>query len=200
MGSHLNPVAKQKISRFGTVLDMDLDAFSSALTQAESSYCADTDQSPINYSVRQFAPSDNHVLFEDRFIFDLFLRGDIGPEFVWQSLHGHLHYFIESPVAITALSSLENGYRAAAVFSDLGNGKSAVMEVLKVKAFDAGYDVYEVVINSDTLLEELQAVFRSSRKTLLVIEHYANWLDAIDFIQKCAKELFVCLFGSDVHP
>ena len=108
LGSHLSPVAKQKISRFGAILDMDLDAFSSALTQAESSYCADADQSPINYSVRQFTPPDDHGVFEDRFVFDLLLGGDIGQGFVWQSLHGHLHYFIESPVASAVLSSLKN--------------------------------------------------------------------------------------------
>jgi hypothetical protein len=91
-------------------------------------------------------------------------------------------------VATTALQAFGGGWRAVAIHSDLGNGKSAAMEVLKVKAFDAGYDVFSVVKSTETLLEELQAVFREPRPALLIIEQYPDWLDTIDFISKNAPQ------------
>jgi hypothetical protein len=194
-GLHLDSVAMYRLSRFGTVLSMDLDALVSALNQASSSYSAH-DHTPINYCVRRFEPPNGSPPFEDRFIFDLFLYGYMKPEYVWQSLHGPLPYFVESPEVSRALSSFDSGHRAVTIYSDLGNGKGAVLEVLKARAFDNGYDVYSVVINSDTLLEELQALFRSSRKTLLVVEHYANWLETIDFIGKNVPKNFVLAFSA----
>ena len=143
-------------------------------------------QAPISYCVRQFEPTSASPPFEDRFIFDLFLHGDVRTEFAWQSLHGHPDYFVDAVVASNALEAFKGGWRAAAIHSDFGNGKSAAMEVLKVKAFDAGYDVFSVVKSTDSLLEELQAVFKSPRPTLLIVEQYPDWLDTIDFVSKNA--------------
>lgn len=195
VGPDIDPLSKDKISRFGTVLEIGLEGFNGRLVKASMSYSADAGLVPLNYCVRGFEPPAGAVApFEDRFIFDLLLRGDVHPQYVWQSLHGHLEYFIDSKAAGTALASLESGQRAVAIHSDLGNGKTAVLEVLKVKAFDSGYDVYSVVEDGDTLFEELQAVFKSPRKTLLIVEHYADRLDAIDFIGKHAPDNIVLVF------
>ena len=107
-----------------------------------------------------------------------------------------LDYFVDSPAAATALSCFDNGHRAVAFYADLGNGKSAALEVLKTKAFDAGYDVYSVVQNGDTLLEELEYVFRSNRKTLVAIEQYADWFDTIAFIGSHAPKNVVFAFSA----
>jgi hypothetical protein len=186
IGPQDDQVAVQKISRFGTITGLDLDGLVSALAVTASSHTSEDDQTPINYCVRQFEPQSNPPAFEDRLMFDLLLHGDIRPAYALQSLHGQLDYFVDSPAAVTALSCFNSGHRAVALYSDLGNGKTAAFEALKVKAFDTGYDVYSVVHNSDTLIEELQVIFRSSRKTLLMIEQYADWLDVIAFIGKNA--------------
>jgi hypothetical protein len=196
LGPHLDPLAEHKISRFGTILPMDAEAFAAALAQTESSYSAEAKQAPINYCVQRYEPPTTTPPFEDRSVFDLFLRGDQNNQLVWQSLHGHLQYFVEAPFAATALAGFEQGARAVVAYSDLGNGKSAAMEVLKVRALDAGYDVYTVIINSDTLSEELTEVFRSPRKTLIVIEHYPEWLQVIDFMGKTAPQNCVFAFSA----
>lgn len=188
LGPQDDPVAIEKISRFGNLTDLDLNGFNAALAKAASSSLGAVAHTPINYCVRQFEPSSTSATFEDRFVFDLFLHGDVNPESAWQSLHGRLDYFVDAVVATTALETLQNGWRAAAIHSDLGNGKSAAMEVLKVKAFDAGYDVYSVLKSTETLLEELQAIFRSPRPTLLIIEQYPDWLDTISYISKNAPQ------------
>jgi hypothetical protein len=188
IGPQDDPVATQKLSRFGTITDLNLREFTGALAGARSSSSSAVAKTPINYCVRQFEPSSTAPAFEDRFVFDLFLHGDVNPEFAWQSLHGRLDYVLDAAVATTALDAFSSGWRAAAIHSDLGNGKSVAMEVLKVKAFDAGYDVFSVVKSTETLFEELQAVFRLARPTLLIIEQYPDWLDTIDFISKNAPQ------------
>jgi hypothetical protein len=187
VGPGIDSLSKDKISRFGTVLEIGLEGFNAAVAKASQSYSEGSGSDPLNYCVRRFEPpSGTAAAFADQYIFDLVLRGDIRPEYVWQSLHGHLKYFIDGNAASKALAALEGGHRAVAIHSDLGNGKTAVLEALKVKAFDAGYDVYSVAHDAETLFEELQAIFKSSRRTLVVVEHYADWLEAIDFIGKNA--------------
>ncbi len=196
IGPQDDPVAVQKILRFGAITGLDLDGMVAALKSAASSRTGDTDQAPLNYCIRRFEPPVNPPAFEDRLVFDLFLHGDIRTEYAWQSLHGALDYFVDSPAAAMALSCFDNGDRAVAYYSDIGNGKSAVLEVLRAKAFDEGYDVYSVVHKADTLLEELEAIFRSSRKTLLTIEQYADWFDTISFIGTHAPKNCVLAFSS----
>jgi SIR2-like domain len=188
IGPQDDPVAAQKISRFGTITDLDLSGLNAALAKAASSSPGTVAQTPINYCVRQFEPSSSSQAFEDRFVFDLFLHGDLNPESAWQSLHGRLDYCVDAMVASTAMQAFEGGWRAVAIHSDLGNGKTAVMAVLRVKAFDAGYDVFNVVKNTETLFEELLAVFNGARPKLLIIEQYPDWLDTIDFISKNAPQ------------
>jgi hypothetical protein len=81
IGRQDDPVAAQKISRFGTIPDLDLDGFNAALAKAASSSSGAAAQTPINYCVRHFEPSSSSPAFEDRFVFDLFLHGDLSPEF-----------------------------------------------------------------------------------------------------------------------
>lgn len=197
VGAGIDELSKEKMSRFGTVLEIGLEGIVDAFARASASYSADTGLGPLNYCIRPFEPPASAVAtFEDRYIFDLLLRGDVHLEYVWQSLHGHLVYFIDSEAAAAALNSFESGHRAVAIHSGLGNGKTAALEVLKVKAFDIGYDVYSVVGNAETLFEELQAVFKSPRKTLLIVEHYEDWFDAIDFIGKHAPGNVMLAFTS----
>jgi hypothetical protein len=188
LGSGLDAVTKQKIERFGTVLDMDLNAFAAALKKAALTFSTHTTLAPLNYSVRPFQPPIAPSAFDDRAIFDLFLHGDIRTEYVWQSLHGHLPYFVESSVAKNSIAYFENDYRAVTISSDLGNGKTSAVAALRVYAYDAGYDVFDIATKSETLYEELLEVFKSTRKTLLVLEQYADWLDAIDFFGKNAPK------------
>ena len=162
---------------------MDLNGFVAAITNQASTFSGDAGQTPINYCVRRFEPTSDIAPFEDRFIFDFLLYGDCRPEYVWQSLHGDLLYCVDSPAAEMALSSFENGHRAAVFYSDLGNGKSGSLEILKVKAFDAGYDVYSLASDSDSSFGGVK-VFRSHRKTVLIIEQYPDWFGTIEFVAK----------------
>lgn len=88
IGPQDDPVAVQKILRFGTITGLNLDELVAALNKAAAVRTKDADQAPLNYCVRRFEPPANPSAFEDRLIFDLFLHGDVRPEYTWQSLHG----------------------------------------------------------------------------------------------------------------
>jgi hypothetical protein len=77
VGSAPDAVAKQRIERFGAVLNMDLGTFASTLKTAAKSHSPQSDLAPLNYSVQRFEPPTTRDTFEDRMVFDLFLHGDI---------------------------------------------------------------------------------------------------------------------------
>jgi hypothetical protein len=108
IGPQDDPVAAQKISRFGLIR-----GFNAALAKTAASSSGAAAQTPKSYCMRQFEPT-TFPPFEDRFVFDLFLHGDVNAEFAWQSLHGRLDYFVDGVVATMALEAFQSGWRAAA--------------------------------------------------------------------------------------
>jgi len=75
---------------------------------------------------------------------------------------------------------VQNGSRAGVIHSELGNGKSLLLEGLKCRASEAGFAVYSLAARSPALLEELEGVLNSQQKIILVIDNYADWFDALE--------------------
>ena len=52
-----------------------------------------------------------------------------------------------------ALASLDSGSKAVVLHSDLGNGKTVALEMLKVRGVERGYEVYSLVTRGESLFE-----------------------------------------------
>ncbi len=188
VGAHPDTMTSRRASRFGTLLNLDLESFARALEKKVKSYVAPETRAPLRHCVRAFEVTQPAGRFSDRYVFDLLLHGDVKSEFVWHALHGGPQYFLTRPATDIALRCIQDGARAVIIHSDLGNGKTLVLEGLKCRALESGFDVYELTTRGDSLMEELEEVFLSSPKTLLFVDNYPDWLDALDYFRDHATK------------
>ena len=182
LGKSPDPSTLRRAGRFGLTLTLDTEGFAALLGRKAAAYAPPKEAAALEYCVRRFQIPSAAEPPRDPDVFDLLLWGRVDARFVWGSLHGGPRYSLERAGVKRALESFDSGKRVAVIHSDLGNGKTATLDLLKCRAVGAGFEVYTLAGRGESLFEELEAIARSPRKTLLVIEHYPDWHDALAFL------------------
>lgn len=182
LGSSPNALLVRRASRFGTVLTLDTAALGSLATSTTASYSPKEPLERTGLSVQRFRAPEELPALSDQAVFDLLLRGMVAPDLVWSTLHGGPRYVLERSTAARVADQLTGEAPIAVVHSDLGNGKTLLIETVKCRLVEHGYDVYAVTQRSDDTFQELDAVLGSVVRTLLVIDDYPDWLDVIEYV------------------
>src|SRR5208282_2722386 len=144
-----DPGTARRVARFGAALEHDTQHFAKQLASKEASARAPGKSGPVPYCVQKYDVQPSSAKLEDRFIFDLLLYGEVRDDFVWKTLHGGEQYFVPRTAADTVLGQIDAGKQAVFVHSDLGNGKTLTLDILKCKAAAAQYAVYTVAKQGD---------------------------------------------------
>ena len=178
----------RRVLRFGVNVSMDSSRFAELLAEKSSNYLPEDFNQHIGYSIKQFTTPQIQSTSSDQSVFDLLLLGNLKTDLVWKSLHEGEQYFLERPQTEKVLDSLERGPRVAVIHSELGNGKSLVLEGIKCRALEKGYQVYTVSVRSGDIFSELDLILNSPSKTLVIIDNYPDWIDVINHYSLNAKD------------
>jgi tetratricopeptide (TPR) repeat protein len=182
LGKAPAPSTTRRASGFGQVQSMDAAGFAEAIRRKSQVYVPPDKIELARHCVRKFTATTPQRSLADRDLFELLLQGEIKPTFVWDALHGGRRYFGERHQTRQILDLVQSGSRAVVVYSELGNGKTLLLEGLKCRASEAGFAVYSLAARSPALLEELEGVLSSERKIILVIDNYADWFDVLETV------------------
>ena len=182
LGDSVNRATSRRASRFGTVLRYDATDLARLLRTKQSSYSPIDRSTNIGDAIHLFEPPSEPPPFSDRIIFDLFLYGNVSSGNVWSALHGGERYFLERPMTEKILDHLTQPNSVFVIHSELGNGKTLLIEGLRCRAAARGFDVYTVAERTASLFEELDVVCQATKKTLLVIDDYSKWRDVFEYI------------------
>ncbi|MEI6155461.1 MAG: hypothetical protein WCQ90_15395, partial [Deltaproteobacteria bacterium] len=141
------------------------------------------------------------VTFSDQKVFDLLLLGEVSSQFVWEAINGGHRYYLERTSVAIAFDYVKRGQRYIIVHSELGNGKSLVIEGIKCRALENDYSIYTVICRSEDLLLELRQVMDRTTKILLIVEDYPDWFDVIEYFTLNANDQSVLILSarSSVH-
>jgi hypothetical protein len=200
LGEQPAPNSVSRAKRFGTILEINADKIAEKLNAKAKTYQPPTDTGPIPYCLKRFEISSSPVHFADRLIFDLMLWGLVKSEAVWKSLHGGPKYIQSRQTATTAINRIEAGVTALVIHSELGNGKSILLEEIKCKAKELGYAVYSFVRRGDSLSDEIEWALRSNAKILFIIDNYPDWLDTLRlYARHTNKDSALITFGADIR-
>lgn len=179
IGSTPDQATHRRASRYGSVLNISTKDFVSMTQDVVKSYVPRDPNELRALSVREyktpFAPSR---ITDQRFI-DLLLWGRRSVELVAESLRTATPYYLERPEVEEAFRLIESGVRVLVVCSDLGNGKSMLLEGLRIRALERGFRVFDAFDHIDGVEQELEAIACLGDKVLVTIEEYQNWLDEI---------------------
>jgi hypothetical protein len=86
------------------------------------------------------------------------------------------------------MNRIQAGVTALVIHSELGNGKSILLEEIKCKAKEAGYAVYSFLRRGDSLSDEIEWALRSEDKTLFIVDSYPDWLDTLRLYARHANK------------
>lgn len=181
IGVQPSPATISRANRFGTALLCDSSKLLEKITRKANEHAIPARIPPAAYCLEKFKPAGAPAPLIDRFIFDLLLFGFIRTEYVWSSLHGGKEYVLDRRVAQDAVDRIASGSRAVVVHSDLGNGKTLILDEIKCKAADLGYEVFSLVRSGESLYEEFEWALQEPGKSLFLIDSYPDCLDAIRF-------------------
>ena len=136
---------------------------------------------PLAFCLREYLPTAPGGPLADRYVFDLLCFGRVRPEYVWDSLHGGSSYSLLRRAVDLGLVAIQSGKKVVAFHSDLGNGKTLILEMLKSKAREAGYRVFSLVQRAESLLPELEHAVSGDAPVVFFVDNYPDWLNALKF-------------------
>lgn len=178
LGGNPDAATQRRASRFGETLLMDTAEFASAVEQISNRFVPPEVTEFPNYCLEKLTVPLEYGEFSDQLEFDLLLLGETNPSHVWQSLHEGPLYLLKRSAANEVLSKIENGHPVV-VHSELANGKTLLVEAVKWRALEKGYEVYSLVNRTEDLEQEMEWVLRAKPRALIVVEDYPDWLDAV---------------------
>lgn len=179
LGKAPEAATSRRVERFGALIDLDAADLAAEFKRKVLVFVPPENNAPISYCIRKFEVSETTATLPDRMVFELLLYGAVQPEFVWKSLHGGERYVLPRSVSDQVLNRIKAGARAVVVHSDLGNGKSLLLEEIKQKAHESNYTVYTFAKATESFQEELEWALKSSPRQLFLVDNYPDWLDAL---------------------
>jgi SIR2-like domain len=188
LGPTPEPATTRRVSRFGSLVSKGVDDFAAAIAEKQKHYVAPSPLTIPYACFERFHPTLANPAFSDSAVFDLLLKGDVQPDFVWNSLRGGTRYYLKRAAVEEVLEHFRHNTPAVIVHSELGNGKTLVTEGIKCEATRAGRPVFTLTRRTDNLLSELDRLLKDATPLLLVLDGYPDWFDAIDYFARHAPD------------
>ncbi|MHB8204975.1 MAG: SIR2 family protein [Desulfomonilaceae bacterium] len=179
VGTSPKKASKDRASRFGTVIMDSTQEFATILNMVKASHLPRSDKTLSLMSVREYFTPDSGMAITDKSFFDLLVYGTRNDELIRESIQTGKTFYLERGLVRELFERVSNGHRVFAVCSDLGNGKSLILEGLRMLAIERGYRVFDLCEHNDGVHEELETIAKIDGKVLLIVEEYQHWLDEI---------------------
>jgi hypothetical protein len=180
LGTGDYPVLKRRIEKFGVDLRLSAADFFEEILKDE--YSVDVPAAPVEICIKTYEIERPAQAFRDDDIFNLFRLGEVCAPFVFESITAELRYCLARRQVDQIMKIIDAAPSGVIVHSLLGNGKTLILESLKVRATVEGFTVFELVRQKESLYSELDAALQRKGRLLCIIDNYGNWLDAIKYI------------------
>lgn len=176
-------------SKFGQILSINTLDFAHEVEKIASTYTVPEALEFWSSNIEKYLVTEKSKNFSDEYIFDLFLRGDYKPPFIIDSLLGGAHYFLNRPQTVEIIEQIKYQPSVIVIHSDLGNGKTLLVEGLKFAATQSGFDVYSLVEKNENILEDINNLLNlKGSKKVIFVENYPDWFNEINYIANNAND------------
>lgn len=181
-------VTANSCSKFGNVTGLDTNAFAKEVLGIAKSYTPPVDTGFSSSIIEKYELPTEKESYSDKDLFTLFLHGEVKAPLLANSLNGEASYFLERNQLSLILEQIQQEQSVMVIHSELGNGKSLLMDGVKYRASQAGFNVYALLENSDDIIEQIDGIFYDKGKKVLIIESYTDWMEQIRHIANIADD------------
>jgi hypothetical protein len=175
-----NQILEGKVSQYGQIHAIGLSGFVEAVKSIAAHYVPRAASEPIFSAFSRYQPEmrdDSSV--RDIDVFKLLLYGDVVPELVWRSASTHAlkseyYLFREKTEHILSLF-LDKKQHNVILFSDLGNGKTLLLEGLRCRAHLNNFTVYTLSADRGEVATEIDYICSTTDPVIIIVEDvFAN--------------------------
>ncbi len=188
LGPNPDEATLRRVTKFGSVVTKSAEEFAGDMRAVAAAYVPTSNKGLHALAMKEYQIRAPSTPITDKAFIDLLLLGARTDDLIAESLRSGRKYLLERSAVSDVFRRIDKGKRVLVVCSDLGNGKSMLVEALRVRAVERGYRVFDVSEHTEGLDTELQAVASSGEKVIVIIEEYQNWLDEIRVFRTNASD------------
>ncbi len=171
----------KKLEKFGIPLDIGIDGFVELLKQEKKEFIPPEFIKTELKSFRKVINFDTIPKLKDIDVINLFFKGDYNEKLIQYSItdSNKYIYFVEREEINEIIEYINDGGRNILIHSDLGNGKTLLLNGLARKLNNLGYSVYFFNKYFDQTFNEIEQLCSLDTKVVIIIENYSNYFDIL---------------------
>lgn len=184
----IDPVLKTKLSKFGTVHSIGLEALRDIL-EVEKTRWVQPEFVEEYQCWSRVAPEKALREPKDNDFYDLILKGVIYDELLMSQLEspGVPTYTVVRACESPCVSHLGQPSGVAVVVGSFANGKTVALRSIALQLVAQGRDVFEFAQHSELAGVELQRLCRRDSDFILILENYSRNLELIEYFCRYAR-------------
>jgi len=172
----------RRAARYGSIVHKDVAQLAELFSQRQAEHFPKLLPIGTGSTLQRFTVPTEVSEMNDAALFDLLLLGEYREDIGWDSFHGGVRYVAPRRAAGRILNLLGRN-AVVVVHSELGNGKTLLLEQVKMLAAGKSIEVYTVKRDSDETLSELETLARTATpNTLIVIDDYPRLIEVCAFL------------------
>ncbi len=200
LGANPSQITTNTCQKFGQILMLDTKSFGDEIHKISVGFQLPEELEFWSPLIEKYELTEKVSVFSDEFVFNLFLQGDLSHEFLVDSMSGGVKYFLARSEIKDIMEEINHESSAVVLYSELGNGKSLLVEGVKVHATQQGFSVYSLIEKGNNLFEDVDELFKDKNKKIIVVENYADWMEELRYIANVADDKCSFLLTSRTSP
>lgn len=179
IGQDPDVITLKRVERFGTPAKKSVESFEKDVAHAIKTFQPSSISEPFFLSIREFTSDSSPVPITDQEFINLLLYGDVKRDLLLESLRSDKRYILKRDSSEDVFNLFDRGHHICLASSELGNGKSLLLETVNYLALRKGFRVFNVRERNEESIVEFQTLLEMPHKILITIDGYQEWLDEI---------------------
>ena len=166
-----------KLKKFGKVYNIGKEDFLYQINLKKENFIPEKYNITFNSFEHLSEINFKDIKVTDEDVFQFLMYGKNNDNLIQKSLIHNLPCTVKSETIDRIIFDLKENI--VGLFSDMGNGKTVMVELIKAKLLMEGYEIFSFIEKRSTFDEELSVISKHEKKHLIVIENYHNYFDIL---------------------
>ena len=168
----------EAFNEYGKVIDIGVDCFLNDLKEIPEPIIDNSFEEKKFTCFTKHSSKIAKKSINDKQVFELFFQGNLRDECFFKNECGNFVSLVNRSKLTQAINDIDNG-KSLIIHSDLGNGKTAFISMLRRMINDVRFFSINKTLNNKKLLSEIRCLCENNEKKIIIIESYNNFIEEI---------------------